>query len=126
MLLSANLIAITNNFESINKHKILAAFIGIVPYQHQSGTSISKRPRIRHFGPQRVRKLLRLAAQSVATHDSQFRHYYLRKLAEGKPKALVLNNIANKLIKVACAAIRDNSFYIKEHRSIHPMYLKSA
>jgi len=126
MLLAANLLAITHNFEQINNHKKLAAFIGIVPYQHKSGTSVSKRPRIRHFGPKFTRKLLRLAAQSVATHDSQFRHYYLRKQAEGKAKALVLNNIANKLVKVACAAIRDNSSYIKEHRSIHPMYLKTA
>ena len=126
MLLAANLITITDNFEQIHNHKKLAAFIGIVPYKHQSGSSINKRPRIRHFGPQYTRKLLRLAAQSVAIHDSQFRHYYLRKLAEGKAKALVLNNIANKLLKVACAAIRDNSAYIKEHRSIHPMYLKTA
>lgn len=126
MLLAANLVAITHNFEQLNNHKKLAAFIGIVPYQHQSGTSVSKRPRIRHFGPKYTRKLLRLAAQSVATHDSQFNHYYLRKLAEGKAKALVLNNIANKLIKIACAAIRDNSSYIKEYRSMHPMYLKVA
>ena len=69
------------------------------------------------------RKLLRLAAQSVATHDVSFRRYYLRKQAEGKAKALVLNNIANKLLKVACAIVRDNTRYIKEHRSIHPMYV---
>ena len=126
MLLSANLIALTNNFEQIDDYKTLASYIGIVPYKHQSGSSIHKRPRIRYFGPQRTRKLLRLAAQSVATHDKGFRQYYLRKQAEGKAKALVLNNIANKLIKVACAMIRENKNYIKEHRSIHPMYLKSA
>lgn len=126
MLLAANLMAITGNFEEITKYKQLAAFIGIVPYQYQSGTSISKKARIRNFGPQFTRKLLRLAAQSVATHDKQFKQYYLRKIAEGKAKALVLNNIANKLLKVACAMIRDNKSYIKEHRSIHPMYLKIA
>jgi transposase len=126
MLLAANLIAITDNFKQIGNHKKLAAFIGIVPYQYQSGTSIFKKPRIRHFGPRYIRKLLRLAAQSVATHDVTFRRYYLRKVAQGKAKALVLNNIANKLLKVACATIRDNTCYIKEHKSIHPMYLKTV
>jgi len=126
MLLASNLIAITGNFEDIRDYKKLAAFIGIVPYKHESGTSVHKKPRIRHFGPQTTRKLLRLAAQSVATHDSHFRQYYLRKLAEGKAKALVLNNIANKLLKIACAMIKNNTNYIKEHRSIHPMYLKTA
>ena len=126
MLLAAHLLVITENFTRIQKHKRLAAFIGIVPYQYQSGTSVSKKAKIRHFGPGPSRKLLRLAAQSVATHDVTFRNYYLRKLAQGKSKALVLNNIANKLLKVACTVIRNNTRYIKEHRSIHPMYLKSA
>jgi transposase len=126
MLLAAHLLVITENFTKIQKPKRLAAFIGIVPYQHQSGTSVFKRAKIRHFGPGPSRKLLRLAAQSVATHDVTFRRYYLRKLAQGKAKALVLNNIANKLLKVACAIIQNNTRYIKDYRSIHPMYLKSA
>jgi len=116
MLLAAHLLVITENFTKIQQSKRLASFVGIVPYQHQSGTSVFKRAKIRHFGPGPSRKLLRLAAQSVATHDVTFRGYYLRKLAQGKAKALVLNNIANKLLKVACAMIRNNTRYIKEHR----------
>jgi len=126
MLLAAHLLVLTDNFTRIQKAKRLASFIGIVPYQHKSGTSVAKRAKIRHFGPGPIRKLLRLAAQSVATHDATFRRYYLRKLAQGKAKSLVLNNIANKLLKVACSIIRDNTRYIKDHQSIHPMYVKSA
>jgi transposase len=66
------------------------------------------------------------SAQSVAAHDKTFRQYYLRKLAQGKAKALVLNNIANKLLKVSFAMIRNNTGYIKDHCSVHPMYVKSA
>ena len=126
LLLSAHLLVMTENFTSINDYPRLAAFIGIVPYQHQSGTSILKKARIRHYGPLACRKLLRLAAQSVATHNMTFRKYYLRKLAEGKAKALVLNNIANKPVKLACALIRDNSRYIKDYHSLHPMYVKGT
>jgi transposase len=126
MLLATHLLVMTDNFNRIEEYRPLASFIGIVPYEYRSGTSVYKRPHIRHYGPKTSRKLLRLAAQSVATHDASFRRYYLRKLAEGKAKALVLNNIANKLLKVACAIVRDNTRYIKEHRSIHPMYVKST
>lgn len=126
MLLSAHLLVMTENFSKIKDYKPLAAFIGIVPYQYQSGTSIRRKDSIRHYGPLASRKLLRLAAQSVATHDATFRGYYLRKLDQGKAKALVLNNIANKLLKVSCAMIRNNTRYIKDHRSVHPMYVKSA
>jgi len=125
MLLAAHLLVITENFTKIQNFTRLAAFIGIVPYQHQSGSSVSKRAKIRHFGPMPSRKLLRLAAQSVATHNATFRCYYLRKLDQGKAKPLVLNNIANKLLKIACTIIRNNTRYIKDYRSMHPMYLKS-
>ena len=126
MLLAAHLLVITENFTKIQNSKRLASFFGMVPYQPKRGPSVFKRAKIRHFGPGPSRKLLRLAAQSVATYNVTFRRYYLRKLDQGKPKPLVLNNIANKLLKIACTIIRNNTRYIKDYRSIHPMYLKSA
>ena len=122
-LLSANIIAMTDDFNQINDHKTLAAFIGIAPYKYRSGSSIRKKDRSRKYGPPRARKLLRLAAQSVATHDKIFRKYYLRKLEQGKAKALILNNIANKLLKIAYAMIKNDTNYIKGYKSIHPMYI---
>jgi transposase len=126
LLLSSNLIVLTGAFHDITAYRTLAAFLGICPYQHQSGTSVYKRPRIRHFGPAYARKLLTLAARSVVAHNSVFKTYYLRKLAEGKAKKLVLNNIANKLIKIACAVIKNNSRYVSTYRSVNPMCLISA
>jgi len=126
LLLASSLIAMTNSFNSISNCRTLAAFIGVCPYQHKSGKSIYKKPHIRIFGPSYTRKLLMLAARSVATHEASFKKYYLRKQAEGKAKQLALNNIANKILKIACAMIRDNKSYIKEHHSINPLCLKTA
>ncbi len=123
ILLSANIIVMTNDFNQITDHKTLAAFIGISPYKHHSGSSIRKKDRSRKIGPPRARKLLRLAAQSVVTHDKTFRKYYLRKLEEGKAKSLALNNVANKLLKLAYAMIKNDTNYIKNYKSIHPMYV---
>jgi transposase len=126
LLLSSSLIAITGAFREITSHKTLAAFIGICPYQHQSGKSVYRQAHIRPFGPMYARKLLMLAARSVVTHNAYFKKYYLRKLAEGKAKKLVLNNVANKLIKIACAMIKNNSRYVSTYRSVNPMCLISA
>lgn len=126
LLLSSSLIAITGAFNEITAYKTLSAFLGICPYQHQSGTSVYRRPHTRHFGPAYARKLLTLAARSVVTHNEAFRKYYARKLAEGKAKKLVLNNVANKLIKIACAMIKSNSRYISTYRSVNPLCLISA
>jgi transposase len=126
MLLATNLVVMTNAFTRTVNHKELASYTGISPIEHASGSSVYRRPRSRRFGPSRMRKLLYLAAMSVATHNPEFRQYYLRKVAEGKPKRLVLNNVANKLLKVVCALVRSESAYIPNYKSIQPMLLKTA
>jgi transposase len=104
----------------------LAAYIGICPYQHESGTSVYAPPTSRHFGPPALRKLLYLAACSVRTHRKEFRQYFLRKTTEGKPGKLVLNNIQNKLLKVACAVVSTQKPYIPNYVSVNPLALKNA
>ena len=63
---------------------------------------------------------------SVVAHNGTFQKYYIRKLAEGKERRLVLNNVANKLIKIACAVIKNNLRYVSTYRSVNPMCLISA
>ena len=104
--------------------KALAAYIGICPYENSSGTSRNKRPTSRHYGPSPIRRLLHLAAMSVRQHSPKFKHYFLRKLAEGKEKQLILNNISNKLLKIVCAIARTRTPYIPGYRSINPQLLK--
>ncbi len=103
--------------------KALAAYIGICPYENSSGTSRHKKATSRHYGPSPMRRLIHLAAMSVRQHCPVFERYFLRKLAEGKPKQLVLNNIANKLLKIVCAIARTKTSYIPRYRSIQPMLL---
>ena len=106
--------------------KTLAAFIGICPLQHESGSSVHTTPTSRHYGPSVLRKLLFLAACSVRTHKQQFRLYFLRKVAEGKHKKLALNNIQNKLLKIACAVVRNNRPYIPNYVPVNPLALLPA
>lgn len=101
--------------------RVLASFIGISPIQHESGSSVYSAPTSRHFGPPILRKLLYLAACTVRTHKKQFQQYFFRKLAEGKHKKLVLNNIQNKLLKIACAVVRSQQPYISNYVSVNPL-----
>jgi transposase len=106
--------------------RTLAAFIGIAPLRHESGTSVYASPTSRHYGPPAVRKLLYLAACSVRTHKKPFREYFARKVAEGKNKKLVLNNIQNKILKIACAVIQSQQPYNPNYISVSPLVLKAA
>jgi transposase len=120
LLLAAHLILLT---QASLDSKVLAAYLGMAPQPFSSGISVFKRPSSRHYGPPEVRKLLYLASCSVRTHREQFRTYFLRKTAEGKPSRLVLNNIANKLLKISCAVLLSNTPYIQNYRSFQPLAL---
>lgn len=126
MIFAANLLVLTQAFTRPVNYKQLASYFGVCPLQHTSGSSVHKKPRSRCFGPGTFRKLLYLSSLSVSTHNPQFRQYYLRKVAEGKPKRLVLNNIGNKLLKVVCALVKEQSSFIPNYRSVNPFFLKTA
>jgi len=126
LLLAAHLLVIFQTVSQPSSPKSLAAFIGICPYDNLSGTSIHHAATSRHYGPPALRKLLFLAALSLRTHNLQFRTYFLRKIQEGKPRQLVINNIANKLLKIIVAVIRSQTQFIPNYRSVNPGRLNSA
>ena len=126
LLLAANLLVITRGFTRQVTARQLAAYVGICPYQHSSGKSVYRKARSRHYGPSQMRKLLYLAALSVRTHHQHYRAYFLRKVAEGKAKRLVINNIANKLLKVICAILDTQTAFIPNYVSISPMVSNRA
>lgn len=119
-LLSAHLLVRTRGFTEVPRYRSLAQYLGIAPNAHTSGTSVRRRTRTRGYGPSTTRKLLHLAARSLRTHHAPSRAYFLRKTEAGKPKTLVLNNLANRLLRRLCAMLRDGQPYIEGYRSLHP------
>ena len=124
LLLAAHMLVLLQAAPQPTCPKRLAAFVGICPYEESSGTSVYHHPTSRHYGPSALRKLLFLASMSVSTHSPQFRLYSLRKAQEGKAKKIILNNIANKLLKVMVAVIRSQTPFIANYRSVNPGLLK--
>lgn len=116
-LLTVNLLVITEGFTQHLEHTQIAAYMGICPFEYQSGTSINRRPRSDGAGPARLRKLIYLAAMRLRRNHPEFQKYFERKVAEGKSKRLVLNNISNHALKLICGVIRSGKPYIKNYRS---------
>lgn len=125
-LLSAQALVLFHQMEGDLSDKKMAAFIGICPYEHSSGSSVKRKAKSSQHGPEVIRKLLNLAARSVCTHIPDYRQYYLRKLAEGKPKALAINNVGNKLLSVMVAIFKSGVPYIPGYRSVHPRLLTKS
>lgn len=125
-LLAGHFVVLTRGFTEIPSYRSLAQFLGISPNEYTSGTSVRKKTRSRGYGPAAIRKLLHLAARSLRTHDTSFKRYYYEKTGIGKPKMLVLNNIANKLLRQLCAMLKNQQPYIRTHRNLNPRLLTLA
>jgi transposase len=125
-LLASNILVLTNGFKQNKSGKELASYIRIAPFKFESGKSVQRKAKSPKHGPAIPRKLLHLAARSITTHDPRFRKYYLQKQLEGKDTYLIYNNVANKLLKIMCAMIRDQKPYSEKHTSINPKYLNYA
>lgn len=122
-LLATNILVLTNGFTQEKTGKQLSSYLRLAPLKYESGSSVYKKPRSPKYGPAIPRKLLHLAARSVTTHNPRFRKYYLQKRAEGKDNYLIYNNVANKMLKIMCAMIRDQKPYSDKYVSINPRYL---
>ena len=123
MLLASQLLAMTQGFQKQIHYKQAASYLGISPKRFESGSSIRRKPTSSGFGPSTLRKLLYLASMSLRTHNKNFKLYYLRKMAEGKPPKVILNNIANKLLKIIFAVTKNQKRFNQNYCSINPMLL---
>lgn len=75
----------------------LAAYLGLVPVEWQSGSSIKGRPHMSKAGPAHLRKLLYLPAIVAAQHNPHVRALYLRLLERGKTKMAAIGAAMRKL-----------------------------
>lgn len=101
----------TNEFKSINNPRKLACYAGVVPFEHQSGTSINKRPRVSPMADKTLKKLLHMAAMRAIQLKGELQNYYQKRVAEGKNKMLVLNAVRNKIVARMCSVINNKRFY---------------
>lgn len=120
LLLAANLMVLTNAFQKTCNPKEIASYLGICPNEKRSGKSVFKKGRSTGWGPGKIRKLLFLAASSVKEHRESFKKYFLQKHLQGKNKHLIINNIANKLIKIICGIVKSGKPYQVNYFSINP------
>lgn len=112
-ILATQLLLHTQNFTIFDNARQFSAYCGIAPYPYQSGTSIKGRPRVHSIGDKKMKSLINTCAVSAIQHDNELKAYYLRRIAEGKPKMLVLNIIRNKLIARAFATIKRGTPFVE-------------
>lgn len=107
------LICFTNEFTLYTNPRQLACYSGVVPFEHTSGKSVRSKPKVHYMANKKFKKQLHMCALSAITSDPELKHYFNRKVEEGKNKMLVINNVRNKLVHRVCACVRENKMFEK-------------
>jgi len=89
----------------------LAAYLGLVPVERQSGTSILGRPRLSKAGPARIRAVLYMAAIVGTQHNPHVKALYLRLQARGKTKMSALGAAMRKLVHLCFGVLKTRQPY---------------
>jgi len=116
---TAAILVATQNFTRFENSRQFACYSGMAPFGKQSGTSINSKPRVSRLANKKIKVLLTQAAKSAIIHDPNVKHYYERKLAEGKDKWLIINNVRNKLIHRIFAIVRNKQPYFVDYLNIN-------
>jgi transposase len=106
------LLVYTNGFTAFDNAKQLACYCGVVPFNRTSGSSVRYKASVSPFANMKLKRLLHLCAMSAIQNDAEMKHYFERKVSEGKNKMSVINAVRNKLIHRVFAVLRDQRLFV--------------
>lgn len=107
-------IAYTQNFESFADGRTYGAYIGVVPYDHSSGTSIKGKARVSHMANKPLKADLSMGAKASVQHDPEMKEYYERRAAMGKQHMSIMNEVKFKLVLRMFAVVNKGELYVKK------------
>lgn len=108
---ATELIIKTDNFKRVTTAKKCATLAGISPFPNSTGKS-DKGTHVSHMGDKQLKSLLFMCAKTAVVHFEKMRVYKMKKHdVEHKHIYLVLNNVANRLLKILYALLKKGELY---------------
>jgi transposase len=83
-----------------------AAFLGLIPVAHQSGSSVLKRPRLSKNGDAKTRAVLYMAAVVAIRHNPAVKALYERLCARNKAKMAAIGAAMRKLVHICFGVLK--------------------
>lgn len=107
---SCDLIVKTGNFKEIDTPKKAASYAGVCPFPDSSGKMV-KKSKVSHMADKELKTLLYLCSVAAVRTNPEYKLYFQRKKSEGKPYYLIMNNVANKLLRTIYSIINSKKEY---------------
>ncbi|HEX5336841.1 MAG TPA: IS110 family transposase [Gallionella sp.] len=112
-----NMLAVmhAHNFGSAEQ---LAAYLGLIPVERQSGSSVLGRARLSKAGPAKIRAVLYMAAVVATRCNPHVKALYGRLLARGKSKMSALGAAMRKLVHLCFGVLKTRQPYQRDYAKI--------
>ena len=105
-----NLLSVMHSHH-FNSAEQLAAYLGLVPVERQSGSSVQGRAKLSKAGPARIRAVLYMAAIVATRCNPHVKAVYERLLARGKSKMSALGAAMRKLVHLCFGVLKTQQPY---------------
>ena len=90
----------------------MAAYLGVVPVEHTSGSSVYRRPRLSKAGSATLRAKLYLPAIVALKYNAQAKALYERLVAQGKAKKSAIGAVMRKLVHICFGVLKHQQTYV--------------
>ncbi|MGF7077012.1 IS110 family transposase [Mucilaginibacter sp. 3215] len=108
-------LAYTENFTSFINGRKYAVYVGVIPFDNSSGTSIKGKKRISYLAHKELKQELNQAAKVAIAYDPEIKSYAERKL-KTKNYKVVLNNVKFKLILRMFSLVKRGEMYVENYK----------
>ena len=99
------------NSRQFTKASQCAAYLGLVPVQHESGSSVKGRSRLSKTGNPAIRAKLYMAAVVATRYNPDIKGQYDRLLSKGKSKMSALGAAMRKLVQICFGVLKHQETY---------------
>lgn len=114
---AAMTIAYTENFTAFSNARSYAVYVGVVPFEYSSGTSINGRKRVSPIANKELKQELNQAAKSAIQWDEETK-LYAQRLIDKKHYRIILNNVKFKLITRMFAVVKKGELYVDKYKNV--------
>jgi transposase len=116
LIVTACLIAETQNFANFKNQKQLVSYAGLDVVHRTSGTSIKGKTKISKKGNSHIRRVLYFAAVSHIRNKGIYRTFSDRITDKGSPNMVAITAVQRKLLVLALALVKKKSEYDKDYK----------
>lgn len=113
---AARLLGEIPHLSDLDSARAAAAFSGLTPRRHQSGTSINAPARMSKIGSARVRHALYFPAMAALRCNPSFKQLAQRLAEKGKHKMQIVGAAMHKLIRLAYGVLKNQKPYDENYQ----------